>query len=779
MKIAKIDTVNGKVSNIKIASNQSKPQTISNNKSTNYNPIYYKPQILFKGGFESYFPTQILGYDEQSFNDMLLKAIQDPKKKQRIINCITNAAEKDHKTMEFVGMWQKAVPSIVSQNLFSNLSGQGVEELAHRFGTQGIINSATSPVKKFLESDYQTDIIRKEAKSVTAGVISSKLFLMATADPEPVTKVGLYAASIVVGGVGYVMRGSDSKKIQDKQFVDATKELIKFGVVDPHDLINSANDYSVRLSDEKLKTYHNWKNKRVLDLRYYKTGSYKDLHNDFATTEGKNVLNKSIQALKHMGFGDEKISKYLNIMGLVYFSGKETQEAQFLLETSLNAQKQLYGKNSIKLIDTLKILARVQDENEEPINAKNTLKEILSITEISSPNDINAIKSAKKNLLMADLKLALNLYEKEKTLQRDYDISITPARYKKIRDELIPLVQENKQEAIKESESLIEQIGSLDLNKNEYVQLFELSSKYEENPQLKTVGQKLINTVKSHSLVREIGFDDMTPELYAKFTQKLGTSDNTLMLIDDKFGDNSLYKARFLESVASNKYSPETLQTALSIYQKNLGEDSLDTIRCQINTAIQMNNRNELIKLENTLLQLSKMQQELIKPEISQLYFHLGSKIETNSAIEILKNSEYFSKALRYNPSLAESILEKQKEINSNYHEHLFSIKSSSLENLHEKIAISMLETFINPFRKLGKNLEKASAFINISGEELIKNFLKHINEGADPFGLNQRFLLKKQKSTTNRLILEKNAIEKINIIIRKIEANLKLMKIK
>jgi len=856
MKIAKSDSISPKIRTSKISGCQSQPDYASKNtQSTNYNPIYYKPLISFKGnGFESYFPTQLLGYDEPKFDDLILKAIKNPNKKGKIISCITAATERNGKTMEFVNMWQKAVPSIVSQGLFSNLTGSGFGELANKFGIQTIVNNSSSVGKKFMESDYQTDIILKEGKSLATGAIASKLFLLANADPEPYTKAALYAASIIVGGYGYTARGKDSQKIQDKQFLDSTKELIKLGVVDPHSLINSVSEKPLKLTGEKLKEYHNWKDRRTLDLRYFRTGTYKTAHNDFLTEEAKNVLIKTFDALKHMGFGDEKISKFTSVLGLVYFSGRETQEAQYLLTLSLNMQKKLYGQDSPNLLNTMQILARVQEENEEPIASRKTLQEILKITETSSPNDIESINIAKKKLLLADLKLTIDLKEKEKLLCKDYDISITPSRYTEIKDKLLPEVRKNSQEAVDESAKLLGQLQSLTLNKNEYIQIFEVLSMYEDEPSLKDLGQSLLKTFETHPMFSELSYNDMSPESYYKLIKMRGQTDfrnsrclrktqrsinlretlpflrddldgirvnmlNTLMTCDGKrlddinnsvkksftvsqatklendltdvrlllsaqndiinnSGFDSLYRARFLQELGKDINNEDIIQHSLSIYKKVLGETALETIRCKIQYAIiGLNKENLEETAEFAEKTLSTEQKNTIRNELSELYLKAGVRnipkefeYQTGfwSSTEALQKTWlimddfihlYFGRTLDYNPNNAEKLLSSIK-------------KSNSYKNGDLRWTAVALDGG-------GKPYAKSPQFYNL--ETIIEKFLlKHINESQDKFALNQRFLLNEKRDSLLRFFfLEESAKEKINVVIRRIESNIKLMKIK
>lgn len=931
MKIAPIKSMNFTAKNNYAQKCIFTPITLQENDTvSNYNPIYYKPQVNFKGGFESYFPTQILGYDEKSFNSLIFNAIQDPKQKQNIINYIVYETEKDHRTMEFVGIWQKAVPSLVSQGLFSNLTGAGAEDLTNRFGTQAIINNYNSAMKKFFESDYKKDILIKEGKALSTGVISSILFLFAKSDPDPQSKAALYCAAIMVNSEGYIERSKDTKKIMDKQFVDATKELMKLGVVDSYEIVNNATNNSLKLSDEKLKEYNNWKDRRILDLKYNRTGSYKFTHNDFNYFEGKRILTKSIEALAHMGFSGQVIIDYLNTFAKMYASCNEplTNETQFLLEASLRLQRQVYEKEPIKLIDTLNSLAEVQRINEEPITARRTLREVLLITETSTPNDIEAVNQARKNLLLSNLRLILDLKEKEKLLQRDYDISITDSRKTQIKklislvktaqqevlldlpnlnnkiqelslekneyrqrleelrkcedspgvntlikdlsselNELLFVIENFEQEVSSGSFDLINQIEELNWNKNEYVQIFDLITKINEEHILEDFEQKLLKPLETHPLFWEVNHNDMSPELYAKFIKEkvqmvnpsnnlteflqslnksnvkliapppydysykkfIKTTNNVLdistALIKSSVGieNNSnqddiikikpnsmhetigelldlfilkpiarartrnleqdfllkkdlqsmlkeagpLYHARFLETIGGDT----NIEKALSIYKKELGKYSFESIKCQIKKMLQ--EEKDYLKANDLVRHLSTEDQLQIKKEIANI--KLGSANYFSSLMrEAIAGQEsyihYYGEALEYNPSLASVCL---NDIRKKRPEVL-----SKKEIAKETAKDSLLGVFIPGMPPPTDNPKIIQSEI-FSDENVIDILLKHLNEGIDEFGINQRYLLKEKRDYLVKFFGEKITKEKIEKSIRKIESDLKFMKVK
>ena len=326
-------------------SNQNKINNSSLQKITEYNPPYYKPISFGSSGFENYFPERILGISEQEFDNMILNSIKIQSKRDKLTEYITELTSKDRMTMNFINMWKKQIPSLVSQGIINSMTGES-SQVIQSFLTNSSRNYTNSAFQKFLASDYQKEILYKDAKSAGAGVIAYNLFSLANADPEPHTKIGLYGASLVVGTVGYAQRSKDSQDIQNKQYIAAVKEMIKIGVLDPYTLVQHIDKTKTNLSTEKQEEYNKWIQNRKKEINYQKTGLTVDTKNDFDTPEAQNALKVLILALKRMNMKDEEVADFLQFYGTVYDSVKGTQEAETLTRMSLKIyQEILQNKN--------------------------------------------------------------------------------------------------------------------------------------------------------------------------------------------------------------------------------------------------------------------------------------------------------------------------------------------------------------------------------------------------------------------------------------------------
>jgi len=391
-----------------------------------YNPIYYKP-IAFKGSdFGIYFPEKILKMSEKEFDEMLLNVLETPAKRNALAEYITSQVAKDNQTMNFINMWKKQVPTLISQGLISTMPANSTD-FFRRIGSLTARNNANSTYTKFKNSDFQDSIIWKDTKSAGAGVLSWQLFTWANADPEPVTKVALYATAFIVGAIGYNERNKDTKKIQNKQFVNSVKEMMKLGALDPYLLITYIDKNKLNLTPKDKESYVEWQNSRIKDIRYQNTGTTVDKHNDFSTPEAQRALIMFIKMLQEdLGFDDEKIAALLQLYAAKYDSVGGSQEAEYLTRMAIEIYNTLkLNKPMMTAYETLGYLCL---KNEKPLEALNAFQEVKVYAslepEITKENSLRAqmnILEIKQNLI----KKTSNL---RKLIIEDYEISKTKER---------------------------------------------------------------------------------------------------------------------------------------------------------------------------------------------------------------------------------------------------------------------------------------------------------------------------------------------------------------
>lgn len=413
--------------NTTTSKNQSE-NTISLKQTKEYNPVYYTP-VNFKGnstytGFETYFPTDILQLSEKQFDDILLKVIENPFKRAKLAEYITSLSAKDNQTMNFINMWKRQIPTLVSQGLLSTMPAN-TSDFFRRISILGSKNSANSSLQKFLNSDFQTDIIIKDGKSVTTGVISWKLFNLANIAPEPYSKAALYLAAIGVGIIGYEERSKDVQKIQNQQFLQAIKEMMKIGVLDPYLLLHHVDKSKVNLSEEDQTIYENWKNDRIKDINYQNTGVTIDKHNDFDIPEAKNVLLVLIQTLQSVGFNDEKIGAFLQYFAATYDSVGETREAEYLIRMALKTYEQI---DSPRILDAIETLAYLCEKNQKYTEALNVFNDIYIYADRNNDPDYSYRLNAQLNILDIGAKQIAKSRKLDYILHEDEKISKSKER---------------------------------------------------------------------------------------------------------------------------------------------------------------------------------------------------------------------------------------------------------------------------------------------------------------------------------------------------------------
>ena len=428
-----------------------------------YNPIYYKP-ITFRGSnFDVYFPEKILKVSEKQFDEMILKVAEDPTKRNKLAEYVTSQVAKDNQTMNFINMWKRQVPTLISQGLLTTMPANS-SDFFRRIATITSRNSANSSFQKFRNSEFQDSILLKDTKSAGAGLLSWQLFSWANADPEPYTKVALYTAAIVVGAIGYNERSKDTKEIQNKQFLQAIKEMIKLGALDPCLLINHIDKNKLNLSPQDQKDYLNWQESRIKDLRYQKTGSTVNKHNDFAAPEAQNALVMFIGTLQNrLGFDDEKIALLLQLYAAEYDSIGGSQEAEHLTRMVIDIYEELdIHKPLISAYENLGYFCMKNDKPSEAISAFDAVKLYSYIDpEGSKENRFRAeinIFDIKQNqikkqgnlrkLLLEDYKISKSEKRKDALSRFYYDNNLSNSEYdtyseddyKKLRNELTGVI---------------------------------------------------------------------------------------------------------------------------------------------------------------------------------------------------------------------------------------------------------------------------------------------------------------------------------------------------
>ncbi len=409
--------------NSSIIKNNTVDKKVITKQISEYNPIYYKT-INFKGdniahGFETYFPTDILKMSEQEFNATLLKVIENPTKRNKLAEYVTSLTAKDNQTMNFINMWKRQIPTLISQGLITTMPAN-TSDFFRRISILGSKNSANSSLQKFLNSDFQTDIIVKDGKSVTAGIIACKLFNLANISPEPSSKVALYLSAILVGAIGYNERGKDVQKIQNQQFLQAIKEMIKIGVLDPYLLLHHVDKSKVNLSEEDQVAYENWKIDRIKDINYQNTGVTVDKHNDFDTSEARNVLIVLIKTLQTLGFDDEKIGAFLQYFAATYDSVGETREAEYLIRMAVKTYDDI---GSPKIIDATETLAYLCEKNQKYTEALEELFNVCIYADNDTDPDYSHRLNAQLNMFNINSKLIAKTRKLDYILHEDEKIS--------------------------------------------------------------------------------------------------------------------------------------------------------------------------------------------------------------------------------------------------------------------------------------------------------------------------------------------------------------------
>lgn len=719
--------------NSKLITKPSMQNNDINENTYHYNPIFYRPQIAFKANLaEDNFPSELLGIKEQEFDELLLKAIENSSKRNELAEYIINQAAKDNRAMQFINMWKQQIPSIISNNFFGSMDdGEQVFNTLTNIATRNVSNPM---LQKFTESDYQSKIIARDAKSLGTAALSSKLFLVAHADPEPVSKGCLYASAILLSGINWSQRGKDAQKIQNLQFLNATKELFKTGIVDPYEFINKISPGKIKLTGEKLQRYNEWEEQKLANLRYIKTGSTKDQSSDFNTEEGRNVLKKTIAAMKYMGDDDNRISNFLVTLGLIYLSVNETKEAQYLLELGIDTQKKLYGANNPKLIPALDILARTQVENEEFLKARETYKTALNIRQ-SNDMGTQQIINNQRALFLLDRNIRHSLDDKSESVDLDLKFSLSYDRISKLKD-LKNKINELKPELDLELYSLSRSItDSLWLSNACNSPIEGQVAMLQEIAQYKIEQKKPVNDLKELIEIFNIKGQSTLPIELQMVSSGMKTND-LLPVLRNTYGVDSQAEITALSLLGENESNVVYLKKAFESSKRTNGDSHPQTAKLAYEIAMQTKNDSDvttaidIIEKMESLPEAKKYLDELKLIEIKNKMYNLSYKRPNVFEVLILRESSTEREAKMFAKYIYEINL-LLKESNN----------TSAILDFLTNDFIEQKKPFKSEFRAYGAGPVVGGGYeeVPIKKEELCSQALKSLENNPGKFYLNLR----------------------------------------
>jgi len=777
-----------------IVENKKKPS--QGNSSRIYNPVFYrtnlKTNIAFKGnnnGFEDFYPTDILGISEQKFDEMLLKNLENPNKRTALTEYIMSQAAKDNKTLGFVNLWKKQIPTIISYNFFGSMAQGSSTEIVRRATNVVSQKTVGSNLENLADSQHLNEIFKRDAKSLGAGGISLWLFKAGMVSPEPASKAGLLLASIGVGIVSQTFRSSDNKKISDKQFLLATKELIRAGIIDPLELTNKISPQKMILPEEKIKQYSKWQDNRLAYLRYVKTGSRKDMSSDFDTVEGKNVLKKSITALKDMGFDDDRVSEYLGALGLVYLSCGETKEAQFLLEIAVDSQEKLHGSNTPRILNALDTLAATQIENEEFLKARKTYQKALSIRTTMPESNALELFQTRKNILLLDNDIIKQTGIKWDVIQADMEASITVNRksnLEKSRKNILKTREEINNEVANLTGYLSSQLLSGELDNLSDTEEFETSKELIniidpanrgflpiDNPDhlVKQLTEKALSTGSSANLPIK------RTELYAtdtyvnKVFRKKLTISEAQEVYKNAFGENSLSEAKLLEVYGKKIGRKYYVEQALKIKIANLGGKHPEVIGTKFILGMLSENNSEISRI----IAETKASDHPDKASyVAQLYLRKG-QLEVKRSKEYVDPNKLFGSIFDgwFSNTYKRHSKGTYYEIVDNFKEGLKAPNEVSLK------AMTSLINFIEKYKEHDDTTYCARGPGHTYTEFGIGYLTDTVNSYPGKYKINQRRLLKKQLLDLEGAWFDGGKREKIRARLENLERQTDIEKLK
>lgn len=429
---------NTKVSNISLKKEKTLTLQTLPNISREYNPLYYKP-VAFKGAeFEVYFPEKILGISEAELDSMLCNVYKDNKKRNELAEYIAGFAAKDSRVMNFINTWKAPVPSLLSQEIIMS-AGVGDPNFLDKLGRIAVRNNANKSISKFLYSDFQSDILMKDMKKVAGPVaVFSVIQGLNEFNPEPQTRGAILAFTLIMSSISYKLASNDTEKIQNKQFNFAIKEMIKLGIVDPYLLINKIDSSKVQLSKEKQDEYIKWREGRISDVRYQRTGKRKDTKNDFSLPEVRKSLDIWLKVLQdNLGFDCPRVIATLQLLAAQYMTIGDSREAEFIIQKALDTwnayeshvEPDKYVKTYNALTYSLASLKRVNEKPKEAYDLFDIVTSTSDNNEYLVPSMINMFELLHEEhekyekispLLKADRELAVTEERKQRLHNAEY-----------------------------------------------------------------------------------------------------------------------------------------------------------------------------------------------------------------------------------------------------------------------------------------------------------------------------------------------------------------------
>ena len=646
----KIEGIKNNISVYKINTSTKSNSSVQNNNIsgniTTYNPSFYRPNISFKAkGFSDYIPSDILGISEERFNELLDQAAQLPEKREEISKYTVSELSKDAKALEFVNLWERQVPSIASENIFAPFSSDKNTNLFKELTS--LINETTfsSTMRQFTESNQQTKAIIKDSQQAGIRLLSYKLFEIGMSEHDPEFKSYLLGASILVGGTSWPQKNPETVKLQKKQFVETTKELIKMGILDPIKLINKISENKIVLTPDKQVSYNKWRENKLVNTISTKS-THQDITYDFKTEQGKALLKKNIETLEKDGFDVGKLNEYLETLGLIYLSAKETNEAQFILELSINVLQKLYGSTSINTVPALDILARTQAENQEYLAARETYRTALEIRRKSNSDPVEIFNNERR-LYLFDQQIQKELQEKSDFITFDEQTSLIGARKKKLEHENSK-IQEEMPQITCEINELEERL--IEFTQSELFKTLPLEQRAAVLAELtKSLSSKLMPIGRILNPIKQVAkeFSEAHCPLPLDLFTITNDSNNLIEAVQDKYGNGSHSELAILEQQGIKASDIDKLKKAYGISQELNGKNSPSTFRLMfsiakmsadrkdIKEAIKMIgesrdseiNRDYLCQL-NTLLMESYMEEAVSASKLSQVESALKSAKE-------------------------------------------------------------------------------------------------------------------------------------------------------
>ena len=485
--------------------------------------------------------------NEEKFDKLILKIIQDKdtRKRDALANYIVKVVAKKANAMDFVNMWKRQVPTLVTPGMIS-IGGSSSSAAASKALNIAARNSSNSMIDKFYASDFQTEVLIKDSKNAAGGLLAYKLFTMASIDPEPWSKVALYAAGLAVSIGTYALNRKESKKIQDKQFLNATKECIRLGALDPYLLLEKIDKTLVRGVNES--DYKNWLNSRIENIRMVKTGSKVDKTGDFDYESAQNVLNKVLFVMSsELNIDDEKIVDFLNLLGAVYKSSHETADAYYIIDKVREIQENMFDNDEDRylsykpLYNTYTELADLQKSQEEYGNAIDSLLHAEQVA-------INCYGENSQQVLDTNLRILDYIQER-----------------KKYNDSILPFI---------EAESEVSQsISRGNYHEDMAKELNEYNADETGSFRIENLNNSEYNRKDSpvRVLNRILKLIDENP----KFTSNI----DQLLEIVNKYPNRKLYTTLMSNALLPDKESnlPEVAKKHLPILYKSLGISNQDT----------------------------------------------------------------------------------------------------------------------------------------------------------------------------------------------------------